>query len=173
MNQSNSIQPTVGRVDGDNLIFHQSWWNQFPLLLLMIILEGAITAFNVLYDEPRWTLMSLGGSGATVSWLPVMPLLLLAKVAFRIYNERFVVTPMYIIYVAGRLSWRVRSVRLEYNHIQEIEIHHTILQRVLSLGDLVITPIGGTDKNQIHVTGLAHPRAVKDVIREYKDRAPN
>lgn len=173
MSEGNSNRSSVGRVDGDNRIFHQSWWNQLPLILVLILLEGAITAFNVLYEEPRWTLVSVGGAGAAVSWLPVIPLLLLVKVAVRIYDERLVVTPMYIIYVAGRLSWRARSVRLEYDHIQEIEIHHTIIQRILSLGDLVITPIGGADKNQIHFTGLAHPRAVKDVIRDYKNRVAN
>lgn len=78
-------------------------------------------------------------------------------------NERLVLTPQYLIHVLGRLTWREKSVRLEYHHIQEIETEQTILQRVLGIGDVTLKPIGGVPMRMV---GLSKPREVKNVIRE-------
>jgi uncharacterized membrane protein YdbT with pleckstrin-like domain len=101
------------------------------------------------------------------SSLTMLPLLIALKAAFHIYNERLVLTPDYMIHVTGRLSWRERSSRLPYEHIQEIETAQSVLQKICGLGDLLVTPLGGTSSTSIQIQGIRSPRAVKDRIRSY------
>lgn len=164
------IPSSVGRVDGDNVIFTQSWWNQIPILFIFAALELTAIAVTLKFPESTSLKVPMGAAYVSISYLPPLPLFVFGKAAFRVLNERLVVTPSYMIHVTGRLSWQERSVRLEYPHIQEIETVQTIFQRMFGLGDLIITPIGGAAKNGICMEGLANPRAVKDLIRNVKNR---
>lgn len=156
---------SVGRKDGENVLIHQSWLNQLPLLLLLFLLEALIIYVRIEFSDRSATKLPETHVDTLISLLPIVPLLILIKAAFPIINERLVVTPQYIIHVMGRISWRERTVRLEYNHIQEIEIEQTILQRILGVGDISIVALGGANVAAIHMHGLAHPRGVKDLIR--------
>ncbi len=155
----------VGRPDGENVLIHQSWLNQLPLLLLLLLLEALIIYVRIEFSDRSATKLPETSVDTLISMLPIVPLLILIKAAYPIINERLVVTPQYIIHVMGRISWRERSVRLEYGHIQEIEIEQTILQRMLGLGDISIVALGGANVAAIHMHGLANPRGVKDLIR--------
>jgi hypothetical protein len=160
-------ETSVGVIDGANVIIRQSWLNQLGLIVIAIILEVAITVFTALFSE---TLISIDSLSITVGALPCIPLFLLLVAAVRVYNERLVVTPEYLIHVTGRISWKEHSVRLEYPHIQEIETVQSILQRLLGLGDVAVIPVGGGSKT-IVMRGLRHPREVKNLIRGFKPAA--
>ena len=172
MEQRSAPHTTVGVVDGENLLFHQSWLNQMPLIFLAVFLEVVIVYLTIAYPDFALFVVPLGSDGFSASILPVFPLFVLLWGAIRIYNERLVVTPLYLIHVSGRLQWRERSVRLEYSHIQEIETVQSIFQRFLGIGDLMVVPIGSGNRSPIMMKGLRHPRAVKDVIREIKAKHP-
>ena len=160
-----SQKPSVGIVDGDNLLFHQSWWNQWPALILFVIGEVVMMYISVVSESVSLSI-PVASTSVSVSVLPAFPLIFAVVAAFRVLNERLVVTPDYIIHVAGRVSWSERTVRLEYDHIMEIEIVQTIVQRLLGLGDVIIKPLGGAERSSIRMRGLSKPRAVKDIVRE-------
>lgn len=153
----------VGVVRGDNVVITQSWLNQLGLVLAAVVFEVAIVVCLILFSETVTTVKSMS---VALNVAPCFPLFLLMLAGLRVYNERLVVTPNYLIHVTGRISWREHSLRLEYTHIQEIETVQTILQRALGLGDVIVVPLGGSKK--IVMRGLRHPREVKDLIRSFK-----
>ncbi len=153
----------VGRIDGENLVLRQSWLNQFPLLAVFVALEVLASYLLIEFPDASSVEVNLFERVVRVSWVSIVPLLILGKAAFHVLNERLVLTPEYLIQVNGRLTWREKSTRLEYHHIQEIETEQTILQRVLGIGDVTLKPIGGAPMRMV---GLYNPREVKNVIRE-------
>lgn len=163
-NAQNSVQ--VGYRDGDNIIIHQSWRNQIGTLFVFVLVLALTTYATVLYPDFTTVPLDFGETEIDFPLLNILPLILICRAAYVIYNERFVLTPDYLIHVTGRLAWRGRSSRLDYTKIQELEIEETLLQRALAVGDLKIIPMAGTDSNSIRLRGVGAPRAVKDVIRE-------
>jgi uncharacterized membrane protein YdbT with pleckstrin-like domain len=171
MEQEALIAKALGRIDGDNVIFTQSWWNQLPLMIGFIASIVAITLLTLQFPKETLLPVQLTDSLIKVPYLLPIPFVLLLKAAFKVYNERFVLTPEYMIHVSGRLTWRERSVRLEYRRIQEIETDHTILQRIFNLGDVILIPIAGTvQTTAIHMHGVAFPQIIKDIIRQRQNQ---
>ena len=162
--------PSIGVVDGDNIIVRQSWLNQYILVGVTLFLEVAIIYLNIQLALEGDFDISLGSLSIPTIYLPIIPLLVLARAAFKIYNERLVITPEYLIHVTGRLWWSSRTSRLDYNQVQEIETIQNIPQRILGLADIHITPIGRDLQGSITMPGLRRPRAVKDVIRSHRSR---
>ena len=168
---ANQQSIAIGRKDGDNIIFSQSWWNQFPLLCGFIIISILLGYASFAMLPQTIISFNFNGIEVIVPLLLIVPFILLLKAAYRIYNRRFVLTPEYMIHITGRISWREHSVRLEYSRIQEIQIDQTILQRVFGLGDVVIMPIAGTAETAVLMHGVSSPRLVKDLIRQ-RQNAP-
>jgi len=167
---NNTGAPTIGFVDGDNIIIRQSWLNQYLLVGITVLLEVGIVYLNVELAEIGDYDVSLGPVSIPTLYLPIIPLLVLARAAFNIYNERLVITPAYLIHVTGRLWWSARTSRLDYDHVQEIETIQSIPQRILGVADLHITPIGRDLKGSMTIRGLSRPRAVKDLIRSLRSQ---
>lgn len=139
-------------------------------LIIVLLVLGATSYLTILFPEYTTVPLAVGGLILEFPALNVVPLLVLVRSAYIIYNERFVLTPHYLIHVTGRLAWRGRSSRLDYSHIQEIEIEETLLQRALRVGDLKIIPMAATESNSIRLKGVACPRAVKDLVRDFSQR---
>jgi len=155
----------VGVRDGDNVIIRQSWLNQLGAVVLALVTLALTSYLTILFPEYT-TLASEGGWSLPV--LNFIPLTIVLRSAYNVYNERFVVTPEYLIDVEGRLAWRERSTRIEYHRVQEIKIEETIVQRIFSLGDVTVVPLAGADGMPICLRGVAQPRLVKDLIRHRK-----
>lgn len=151
---------------GQNLLYSQSWLNQIPLVVSSLLCLSLISYLSVYFPQVAYVPKSLTGWGYDLPILFLIPLILFLKLIYVVLNERFVLTPEYMIHVVGRISWKERTVRLEYGRIQEIEILQTILQRIFGLGDIVIVPIAGTSQTNIHMHGVSNPRQVKDAIRQ-------
>ncbi len=151
--------------DGDNVIIRQSWLNHLGAIFVTLLVLAVTSYLSVRFAD--YTTLPLGQDWS----LPVLnflPLVILLRSAFDIYNERFVVTPEYLIDVEGRLAWRERSTRIEYHRVQEIKIEETIIQRIFKLGDVTVVPLAGTEDGPICLRGVVHPRLVKDLIRQQK-----
>lgn len=167
---NDTTSPVIGFVDGENIIVRQSWINQWLLVGITALLEVAIVVLNLRLAETGQFELEVGTLFIPTTYLPIVPLLVLATAAWKVYNERLVITPHYLIHVTGRLWWSARTTRLDYNQIQEIETIQTIPQRILRLADLHITPIGRDMKGSIRIRGLRNPRAVKDLIRNLRSQ---
>jgi hypothetical protein len=152
----------VGVRDGANVIIRQSWLNQVGMIILTLATLAITSYLSILY--PEYTTLPLE-SGLALPVLNCIPLAMALRSAFAIYNERFVITPEYLIDVEGRLAWRERSTRIEYHRVQEIKIEETIVQRIFGLGDVTVVPLAGADGVPICLRGVSHPRLVKDLIR--------
>ena len=172
MESNETPRTTVGVVDGENILVRQSWFNQYIPLCIVIALEVAVVYWTIAFPGSATFSLNLGALSVSLSYLPAIPLLVLARAAFNVYNERLVITPAYLIHVSGRLWWTERSSRLEYSHIQEIETIQSIPQRILGVADLNILPMGGGNRQAIRIKGLRDFRAVKDVIREIRAKQP-
>jgi len=159
---------SVGRMDGENLLVHQSWKNQVPAYALFIALESLVIYATLVVGESKIITVPGLSYSFSLSTLKLFPILVLVRVAFCVLNERLVITPTYMIHVIGRLWWRERTVRLEYGQVQEVEISQSILQKLLGVGDLALKPIGGNDRASIYMRGVRNPRLLKDVIRDLK-----
>jgi len=109
----------VGVRDGDNIIIRQSWLNQLGMIVLALATLALTSYLTILFPEYT-TLTSEGGWSLPV--LNFIPLTIVLHSDYNVYNERFVVTPEYLIDVEGRLAWRERSTRIEYHRVQEIKI---------------------------------------------------
>jgi hypothetical protein len=155
----------VGVRDGDNIIIRQSWLNQTGMIVLILATLALTSYLSVVF--PDYTTISTE-LGVELPILNFIPLAMLMRCAFVIYNERFVITPEYLIDVEGRLAWRERSTRVEYHRVQEIKIEETVVQRILGLGDVTVVPLAGSDGVPICLRGVSHPRVVKDLIRHQK-----
>ena len=166
----NTNARAIGFIDGDNIIVRQSWTNQWLLVSFTVFLEVAIVFLNLRLAESGTFELGMGSLSIPTTYLPIVPLIVLATAAWKIYNERLVITPHYLIHVTGRLWWSVRTTRLDYNQVQEIETIQTIPQRILRVADLHITPIGRDLKGSIMIRGLRNPRGVKDLIRNLRSR---
>lgn len=160
----------IGFIDGENIIVRQSWINQWLLVGITVLLEVAIVYLNLELAESGSFELGIGALSIPTTYLPVVPLLVLATAAWKIYNERLVITPHYLIHVTGRIWWSARTTRLDYNQVQEIETIQTIPQRILGVADLHITPIGRDLKGSIMIRGLRNPRGVKDLIRDLRSQ---
>jgi hypothetical protein len=165
MSQAAEISPRIGFKDGDNYVIRQSWLNQSIGIGVVLVLLGMTTYVTLAFPGYTTVPLELGSSIFAFPFLNIIPLCVLGRLAFLVYNERLVLTPEYLIHVTGRLAWRARSSRLEYDRIQEIEISQTILQRILGVGDVKVLPLAGLAENALAMNGLLHPRAVKDLIR--------
>ncbi len=155
----------IGVRDGNNVLIRQSWLNQLGLIVVALITLVLTSYLSVVY--PDYTTVSTD-FGLSLPVLNFIPLAMVLRSAFRIYNERFVVTPEYLIDVEGRLAWSERSTRIEYHRVQEIKIEETIIQRIFGLGDVTVVPLAGADGVPICLRGVAHPRLVKDIIRQQR-----
>jgi uncharacterized membrane protein YdbT with pleckstrin-like domain len=166
MDQGSQNIAKVGLQDGDNVIIRQSWLNQIGPIFMALILLCVTSYLSIIF--PEHTTLPMGDGRWSLPLLNFIPLAIALRSAFVVYNERFVITPEYLIDVEGRLAWRGRSIRVEYHRIQEIRIEETILQRIFNLGDVTVVPLAGADGIPICLRGIKHPRLVKDLIRQRK-----
>jgi hypothetical protein len=166
-----SLPPSVGRRDGDNYIVEQSWRNQIGALLAVPLIVAALIYVRIRLPEFMNVPVTFGDVDVWFSALYLLPVFVVARAVFLVYNERFVITPEYVIHVTGRLAWRGRSSRLAYGSIQEIEIEETIPQRIFGVGDIKLIPIAGSEVSSVKLRGVRTPRAVKDLIRDLTKRS--
>jgi hypothetical protein len=155
--------------DGDNVIVYQSWFNQWPFLLLGIMaIAGALWAASVYPDRAHLRI----SESFELPLIPMIPLALLGKWAWSTMNVKLVLTPEYLILLDGVLSWRQRTVRLEYQKIQEIEVQQTIPQRILGIGDVSLIPVATSKHGQVTMPGVPSPRVLKDILRFRQHNSP-
>lgn len=171
MSEETQSTPAVGYRDGNNYVIRQSWLNQFTGVLIVAVLIWLTTYLTLLFPEFTTVPLEVGSYTFEFPFLKIIPLCMLGRSVFLVYNSRLVLTPDYLLHVTGRLAWRERTSRIEYNRIQEIEIAQTILQRILGVGDVKVLPLAGLSENTLCVSGLRSPRAVKDLIRQLSKNA--
>ena len=157
----------VYEVQGTNIVVTPALRSHIGILLLLLIVTPIVGYWSANYPEVSIQHIEFGESfSVPIPILAVIPLILLGMLLHATYNTRLVVCPEYLLFVSGIISWREKSIRLDYNRIQEIEIDESIPQKILAIGDIIITPIATGIESQIKIPGVSRPRIVKDLIRE-------
>lgn len=156
--------------DGENIIVNQSWLNNLTLGFAVVLSAVAAVYGAVVY--PHFTGIPLP-DGRTFPLVVFVPIALALRWLAIMLNTKMVLTPEYLILVTGVISWKQRSVRLEYNRIAEIEIVQTIPQRILGIGDVLVMPAGTGPDAAISMPGVSHPRALKDILLHRNHKVPS
>ena len=154
------------------IVLTQNFLNQLPMLVALAFSFPAAIWLSIAYP---WSVehleIPLFNFAFPLPLFAIIPLLLLGALFHALYNVRLILCPEYLIYVEGALNWKEKSIRVEYEHIREIEIDQTIYQRIVNVGDILVTVVATSIESSLIVPGVHDPRAVKDLIREFVAKA--
>lgn len=144
-------------------------------LIFLIFMAAVIAAYvdaRFVWGSQDLFLGEFFGYPLTVNipLLGLVPLVLLAMLAHRLLDRRYVLSEDYILEVEGLLAWRLRTVRLRYLHIRGLEVDRSILQNLFGVGDLRVGGETSPEDTDVVMYGIAHPEAFKDLIKERINR---
>ncbi len=145
------------------MMVRPSIWRGWPALsigLLLAPVAGSIVTM-VLVTNGRMTAGAIAlGIGAAVAWLPLLVWWLIATVgvSLEITNKRTVAH-------RGLLSRSTSEVL--HDHVRNIQIDQTLLDRIMGVGDIGISS-SGQDGIEIAVRQVPRPDRVKEVIDLYR-----
>ena len=106
----------------------------------------------------------------TISLFGIIPLILLAVVAHRLWNFRYVIGQDYVRTIEGLLSISKKDMRLEFHNIRGVEIDRSLYGRIVNIGDLLV----GSSMHaeiELQLRGLRDPSFYRDVILHRMRRA--
>ena len=165
MNQTTQIASIKGL---PNQVFNHSMMNQAPMVFFSLGTTLVTLYLTLVFPwATQWIAVSASSSFAIpVPLFVIIPLVLLGKLIHDLKNTKFVLCPDYVLFIDGIIGWKEVSLRMGYEHIHEIEIEQTILQRILGTGDLTLLSIASSGNQKLRMDGLRSPRQVKNLIQE-------
>lgn len=146
------------------VVVRHSLFNQVPLVLLLIL----VTALSI-YGTYKWSfafqeIFQLAGISVKLPLFGIFPLFVGGILAHRVMNEKLIFHPDYLLFREGVLSWRETSSRIEYQWIREINIKQNLLQKILNVGELMVSTVATQIASEVTMPGVRDPRRVKDEI---------
>lgn len=150
--------------DQSNIIVRQASLNQLPLIIAFVA-SIFLTFWAPLHYPVTLQEIDLGIITFSLPLFGLFPLVIAAALVRSLGNYRLILTPEYIYYAEGIFNWKEKTIRIEYNHIREIEIDQTMFQRIFGMGDLVITVVATSIESSTNMPGIWRPRKIKDLIR--------
>lgn len=164
--QAEAYAARIFKVDGDNIVIQTSMLNEALEIMALLVITPFFVYLTYLYPETTTYRIYFSESASVACpLLVIFPLAVLAAIIHKKFNARLVVCKDYVLFITGLLSWREKTLRLEHHRIQEIEIDQTIIQRILGIGDVIITPAVTSFDAFMRVPGVRSPRIVKDLLR--------
>lgn len=173
MKNSSSEQPAKLRLRKNkegNIVIHEYFLNHIVLLLTLIlcVIGGIWATFTF-----PWSIqpLQIGKIGGILFSFPlplfILPVMVVAAMYLRsIHDIRLVLCPEYLIYVSGVISWKEKTIRVEYSDIREIEIDQTLYQKSINVGDIIILIISTQIDSALQMPGVKNPRLIKDYLRQ-------
>lgn len=142
-------------------------WVQILAFLLLLVLAKYVIETNT--SSTTHISIDIFDHPFTMSFpiIIVIPLVMLARIVHALYDERYIITPEYLVTVQGRLSLNSRTVRLRYIHIKDVELNKSFHQRFFDVADLVFATSITPNDASIHMKGIRHPHHVKDLIQKH------
>jgi len=140
---------------------------------------GVFGVFSVmsLYLTSRFPGSIITGEIVTLgSWtlslsLPLfwfLPALVLGSAIFRIYDVRFILDGKGIETRTGILNLNQRVTRVRYEDVRGVEVHQTIIERALGIGQVEIGT-AATGTKEIYFQGVAVPEEVQEMVQIERD----
>ena len=100
----------------------------------------------------------------------IIPLVLGAKLLHDMKDSKLLLYKDYVLYAKGLMSWQEHTVRIRYNHLREIEIDQTILQKLFGIGDIVLISMSSQSEDEVYMRGIPNPRHIKDLIEKRRNK---
>lgn len=161
MNKGRIVIPKVWRSEIRILIGF--WISCLACMLLSWKFPGSVISGR---------LLTIGGRSLdlTLPMFAIVPFVLLALAAIRIYDVRYVIDSRGLESRIGILGFHQRTVRVRFNDIRSAETEQTLLERVFDVGDVEVGTAATADI-EIVFEGVAAPHEVQDMIQRERDRA--
>lgn len=153
--------------DKENIIVYRSprsEWPQIVLVLFLCLLVNMAafsypgTLYPISFGEFRGTPI-----GIVIPLLMFFPLVLVGRMFWRLFDQRYVVGLESIVEVTGLASFNTKTTEVYYTNIRAVEIEQTVIQRLLHTGNL---KIGALLSNQGDITmaGIRNPEQIKGIL---------
>jgi len=97
-----------------------------------------------------------------------LPALVLGSAIFRIYDVRFTLDGKGIETRTGILNLSQRVTRIRYEDVRGVEVHQTIIERGLGIGQVEIGT-AATGTKEIYFQGVAAPEEVQEMVQLERD----
>ncbi len=154
------------------VIIHKVWRSEVSSIAIFLILSvGCIILSN------KFTFLTLHGHIFNLNGYKVylaLPILWLIPVSylfsciFKIYNVIYRVDNRGIESCSGRLSMKQTVNRVRYEDIRGIDIHQTIIERMLDVGAIEIGTAASAE-NEVFLQGIDAPYEIKDMLERERD----
>lgn len=150
----------------------RSWRSVFPGLLAFLFVCGIAVPLS-----RRLPVLLLDWSTEIFGYqlevhMPIMGLLaavLLIRPLFLMYDSLYLVTSHHVKATTGRCSLRRIDVEIAYEDVRGVSISQSILQRILSVGNLRIWTALSSSPEML-MRGIGNPKVVADTIRSQIDQ---
>lgn len=167
---SNDVQSAFGEI-----YLRPAWRSMiWSMMMIILILYSVVHAETILIvtkmDMVRSVIHDL--FGFTFSWprlliatrlvLLLILVVVVAKMLFRKYGQRFYIGPKGIESNIGIISRN--QTRIEYKHIRGVNLRQTVFERLLNVGDIVISTSSGQD--EVKLDDIARPGQMLSELRE-------
>lgn len=139
--------------------------------LYWLLFLGPIALLAFLSVPIVWLLATRNWNN--LAWLPIMvTVLVLLGAIVKWQTSDFAVTNKRVVMKVGVFS--TRSIELLLSKIEAIAVHQSVLGRVFSYGDIVLTGTGGTHESFSNIQSpLTFRRAVQSVTDAMVSRQPD
>lgn len=97
-----------------------------------------------------------------------LPLFSLMISIYKMYNVKYKVDNRGIEATVGRISVKQRVNRVRYEDIRAIDIHQTIIQRMLDVGSLEMGTAASAE-TEVILDGISAPYELKDMLERERD----
>jgi uncharacterized membrane protein YdbT with pleckstrin-like domain len=163
-----TVDQVVALLDSGQVIqMRRSIRGEVPLLLLwaFTFLLAVITTFRVpssisyvdVFPGPR--LYEIG-----ISMYFFVPLVVIFALIHRLYNRRYTLTKDNILTAEGFFRFRSRFTQIEYRRFKEVIISQNIFQRMLSVGDVLLSFLSVAHPEMV-LAGVHNPSFYTEVLR--------
>jgi len=155
------------------VVLHPAFRSQYKLIILFLITSYAsivgskLLPFTVVhgelirFDRFRYFL------DLPLLWF--LPAFFLGKTLFNIYNVAYIFFGRGIESRDGILSLQTRVTRIRFEDVRVIEVHQSIFQRILGIGQVDIGT-AATAEVEIMMYGVLRPSLIQEVTIAERDR---
>lgn len=126
-----------------------------------------VYAVNLYIREP---ISLLGVGSISPRWLAFIPSIILLEIFRKHKNELYVLEPLRIVQVSGRLSLNYNVPVANYSDIRGISVEQDLIGRIFDYGTLYIGT-AAESSTELALTGVRRPRELCALLYELRDRA--
>jgi hypothetical protein len=141
--------------------------SQGPLLALAVLLGVIFTFISIYFPGTNLSLFSFYLAGRLFEYdfpvLQLLPLALVLKAAYSLYNEKLMLERNHVVHYSGILSPISDRKEIAYHSIRALNVKQSYWGHLVDVGEV---QVGMTlkDLGYIKIGGVRHPKRVKELL---------